>query len=177
VEHLTVDLRLSPVFISVIGCIYCVQNHGNLVKHIADSSARVTAAVVIRHISLVFLVDCVTRCPRITEAHSQVVKGIKAQDSMPFDNHRAQGIGILCKFPIVSIYLVKTKVHTDLVDNTTCLLTSMSTDIRHDPVDMFCCFLRNSSCCIVGKVVEEVVETPAVDTLVVTPAVPETPAE
>ena len=66
-EHLTIDFRLIPEIVSIVGRIYSIEYHRRLIEHIAYSTRGIHSLIAVRHTSLILFVDGMATCPRISE--------------------------------------------------------------------------------------------------------------
>ena len=130
VIHLTVNLRFIPEIVSIIRGIHSVKHHRRRIEHITHSTRRIHSLITIRHASFVLLINCMTACPAIAEAHCEIIKRIYRKNSMPCNLERIERVSILCKFPIVLRMLANTNVSKKLIDNTTRLLSVMCMNFR-----------------------------------------------
>jgi hypothetical protein len=155
-EHLAVDFGLIPVFISLVVGGDRIKDHAGRVKHVGHRASAILATICVGHIADVMRIDGVATCPRVTEAHSQVVKRVNTQDCVSLDGHRTQRIRILCKFLIVILGTVEAEVCADLIDNLSCLLARTDRNFGDNLSQIVCGVFRHGSLCVVAQIPEEV---------------------
>jgi hypothetical protein len=131
-EHLAVDLRLIPVFISLVVGVNGVEYHAGRVEHIGHSARAVLSMVCIRHITNILRIDCVAGCPAVAERHGEIIQRIHAEDCVPLNLHGTQRICILCKFLVVVLSMVKTEISADFVDDSRRLLSGTNRNFGDD---------------------------------------------
>ena len=133
-EHLTIDFRLIPEVVSIVGSVYSIEYHRRSIEHIAYSTRRIHSLITVRHITLVFLVDGMATCPRVTKGHCKIVEWIYGKNSMPCDLQRIEGIGILCKFPIVVRQFAVANIGEQFIYHTAHLLSLVGVNVGADVI-------------------------------------------